>query len=88
MEIAQTNLVTTWSKSSHPDEILWYTVVKTEGFLSSLFGECVILNKPLQCHCSACVFEQENLDGIVLLSFHNSGLCKNEAEGLSKKSKE
>lgn len=88
MEIAQTSLVPTWTQSSHPDEILWDALVKTEGFLSSLFGEHVILKKPLQSHCSACVFEQESLAGTVLHSFHNSDLCKNEVEELSKKSRE
>lgn len=87
MEIKQTTLVTTWSQSTHPDEILWDAVVKTEGFLSSPFGEYVIFKRPLQCHCSACVFEQESLDGIVLPSFHNSGLCKDEAEELSRNQK-
>lgn len=34
MEIAQTNVVTTWSKSIQADDILWDAIVETEGFLS------------------------------------------------------
>lgn len=43
MEIGQTNLVTTSSKSIQPDEFLWYAIVETEGFLSGLFA-CIAYN--------------------------------------------
>ena len=48
---------------------------------------------PIQSLCSICsalasAFGQESLDHILLHSFHNGGLCQNEAEELSKKSEE
>lgn len=64
--------------------------METEGFLSGLFAGIAynLEKKSLQYHCSASasVFGQESLDH--LRSFHNGGLCKNEAEELSKKSEE
>lgn len=66
--------------------------METEGFLSSLFAGIAynLEKKSLRYHCSASasVFGQESLDHILLCSFHNGGLCKNEAEELSKKSEE
>lgn len=71
MEIGQTNLVTTSSKSIQPDEFLWYAIVETEGFLSGLFA-CIAYNleKSLQYHWSASASGQESLDHILLHSSH------------------
>lgn len=58
MEVAQNNLVTSWSKSIETDELLWHAVVETEEFLSGLFaGIAFNLEKTLQYHCSASAFE-------------------------------
>lgn len=92
MKIAQIYLVTTRSKPTQPHEILWDAIEETEGFLSCIFaGIAYNVEKeslPYHWPASASAFGQENLDHSLLHSLHNACLCKNEAEELSKKSKE